>query len=207
MDAPTHRAYAELTVAYNFLNEKLFENQLPPCLITMQRGRKAYGYFSGDRWVSSSDPGDLTNEIALNPVHFATRTPKQVFSTLAHEMVHLWQHCYGKPGRWGYHNKEWAKKMRQIGLIPSDTGQAGGKETGHKVTHYVEEGGAFERIYLHLEQAGATIPYLDRKNGATPSTEKKKIKYTCPICKINAWGKPTLKLTCGECSMPLVANL
>ena len=109
----------------------------------MQRHKGAYGYFSGERFASAGNPSEITDEIALNPTHFATRSPAAVLSTLAHEMAHLWQYHFGKPSRTGYHNKEWAAKMREIGLIPSDTGEPGGKETGQRVTHYPEEGGAF----------------------------------------------------------------
>jgi len=38
------------------------------------------------------------------------------------------------------------------------------------------------------------------KAETTTSKEKSKVKYTCPQCKINAWGKPKLKLICGECT-------
>ena len=56
----------------------------------------------------------------------------------------------------GNTNKEWAAKMREIGLIPSDSGQPGGKDTGQKVTHYVEESGRFDRActaYLAIATA------------------------------------------------------
>jgi predicted SprT family Zn-dependent metalloprotease len=90
------------------------------------------------------DGCETTDEIALNPSHFRSRTTAEVLSTLVHEMAHLWQHHHGKPSRASYHNKEWAVKMRALGLIPSDTGQPGGKQTGQKVSHYIEEGGAFD---------------------------------------------------------------
>jgi hypothetical protein len=51
-----------------------------------------------------------------------------VLSTLVHEQAHLWQHHFGKPGRGRYHNREWAAKMVEIGLIPSATGEPGGKQ-------------------------------------------------------------------------------
>jgi hypothetical protein len=38
-------------------------------------------------------------------------------------------------------------------------------------------------------------------SGPRPPT---KLKYTCPECGINAWGKPELKLICGVCMYPLV---
>src|SRR6266581_4862041 len=115
--------------------DDIFCGSLPPCLITMQRHKGAFGYFSGERFASLADPKEVTDEIALNPVHFATQKPAKVLSTLAHEMAHLWQHHYGKKPRRGYHDRQWAAKMHEIGLIPSASGEEGGKETGQKMTH------------------------------------------------------------------------
>jgi hypothetical protein len=42
-----------------------------------------------------------------------------------------WQQDRGTPPRRCYHNPEWADKMPDIGLIPSDTGEARGSRTGH----------------------------------------------------------------------------
>ena len=99
---PTQSTYAGLNQAYAHFNARLFAGELPHCLITMQRHRGAYGYFSGDRFASITDPEQITDEIALNPSHFAGRTPTQTLSTLVHEMVHLWQHHFGKLSRAGY---------------------------------------------------------------------------------------------------------
>jgi SprT-like family len=62
----------------------------------MQRHKGAFGFFSGERFANASDPKEITDEIVLNPVHFATRKPDEVLSTLVHEMVHLWQHHFGE---------------------------------------------------------------------------------------------------------------
>ena len=153
----------------------------------MQRHKGAYGYFSGERFASVGDPQEITDEIALNPAHFASRTPTATLSTLVHEMVHLWQHHSGKPSRTGYHNKEWAAKMREIGLIPSDTGQPGGKDTGQKVSHYIADGGRFAGACTAYLTTGAAILYSDRAGDedATKARRKKaasKTKYTCPAC-------------------------
>src|ERR1700679_1453731 len=102
------RTYTSLDAAYSHFNRELFGGTLPPCLITMQRHKGAYGYFSGDRFASTADAQDVTDEIALNPAHFANRPTAATLSTLAHEMCHLWQHHGGKQSRNGYHNKEWA---------------------------------------------------------------------------------------------------
>src|SRR5437868_14534047 len=115
---PTHRTYTSLEAAYDHFNRDLFSGQLPACLITMQRHKGAYGYFSGARFAATDNPQEVTDEIALNPAHFASRPTAGTLSTLAHEMAHLWQHHFGKPSRTGYHNKEWAGRMKGRGAHP-----------------------------------------------------------------------------------------
>lgn len=203
--APTHRTYTSLDAAYDHFNRELFAGKLPGCLITMQRHKGAYGYFSGNRFASLDNPEEVTDEIALNPATFGTRTPTRILSTLVHEMVHLWQHHKGKPSRNGYHNKEWAAKMREVGLIPTDTGEPGGKETGQKVTHIIEEGGRFAKACTAFLVKKGSILYQDRAGeGEAAVTRKKKAasktKFTCPACGLNAWAKPDAHLTCTDCS-------
>ena len=130
--------------AYQWFNAKLFENTLPPCLITLQRKARSRGYFANDRFEHRAG-GSTTDEIALNPDTFRGRSDKEIVSTLVHEMVHCWQRHFGKVGRGGYHNKEWAAHMVTVGLMPTDTGEAGGKTTGQSVTHYIMDAGAFDR--------------------------------------------------------------
>jgi SprT-like family len=205
---PTHRTYTSLDAAYGHFNRELFDGQLPACLITMQRHKGAFGYFSGERFASTENPQDVTDEIALNPAHFAGRTTDKTLSTLVHEMVHLWQHHFGKPSRTGYHNKDWAIKMRAVGLIPSDTAQPGGKETGQKVSHYIEKGGRFERACTAYLATGAAFLYQDRAGDEEAAKARKKkaaskTKFTCPQCCQNAWAKPEAHLICGDCQEPM----
>lgn len=204
---PTHRTYTGLTAAYDHFNRELFGGQLPPCLITMQRHKGAYGYFSGERFASLDDPREITDEIALNPAHFAGRTTAGTLSTLVHEMVHLWQHHFGDPPRKCYHNKEWAAKMREVGLIPSDTGRPGGKDIGQKMTHYVAEGGPFDKACTAYLATGMAPLYHDRAGDEEEKARRKKAasktKYTCPSCGLNAWAKPDAHLVCGDCGEDL----
>jgi hypothetical protein len=206
---PTKRTYDDLNMAYDFFNERLFGGKLPRCLITMQRKNKSYGYFAGERF-STLGGEEITDEIALNPSHFREHTTEQNLSTLVHEMVHLWQHHSGKPSRTGYHNKEWATMMKAVGLIPSDTGAEGGKETGQHVSHYIETGGAFDRECAELVELGFVMPYVELwKEGEVKTRKKKtasKTKYTCPDCELNAWAKPDVSLLCGDCETPLLAE-
>jgi predicted SprT family Zn-dependent metalloprotease len=204
---PPARTYTSLDVAYDFFNRELFNDTLPRCLITMQRGRGYYGYFSGDRFVNLNDSSDITDEIALNPNHFQAQTVGGVLSTLVHEQVHLWQHHFGKPGRGRYHNKEWAAKMVQIGLIPSSTGEPGGKQTGDHVSHYVQEGGRFEQACASYLAGDTTVLFQDsRAVGGVLRGERERLRkaasktrYACGCPQI-AWAKAGARLICGNCN-------
>lgn len=240
---PTGQAYGELEQAYEFFNRQLFASELPSIMITLQRKKNARGYCSRLRFAQHNSPEIRVTEIAMNPAYFGIRTIKETLSTLAHEMAHVWQFHFGKPGRRGYHNKEWGEKMESIGLMPSATGRPGGAKTGEHMTHYIIEGGAFEMACQELLTTGFTLSWYDRyappeyvaqiraaqasasaglADPAHPSpagseitgpdgaivedpgepSKTYKTKYTCPNCKANAWGKPTLKLICGDCQLP-----
>ena len=64
-NTPTRQTYDELQQAYDFFNERLFSGRLPPCLITLQREKHTYGYFSSKRFVGRA-AGDTTDELAMN---------------------------------------------------------------------------------------------------------------------------------------------
>ena len=150
----------------------------------------------------------------------------EIIQTLVHEMAHQWQHHHGKPSRGGYHNKQWAAKMAEIGLMPSSTGEHGGKQTGQSMSDYVITGGAFASSWETLRSEGFKIgwesrpwqhvPFIGGGDDETgfdtltsnesqpfltipPPRPKSKVKYTCPGCEINVWGKPALRLICGMC--------
>src|SRR3954464_3739639 len=184
MNNPTTSTYTSLRNAYDFFNRELFSGSLPPCLITMQRHTGVYGYFCGERFANTSNPQDITDEIALNPLHFATRKPQEVFSTLTHEMTHLWQHHFGEPPRKGYHDRQWAGKMQEVGLTPTDTGKTGGKETGQHMSHVIAEAGRFASAVATLLREHPATLYHDRSGEQDPVRKKKaasKTKYTCPV--------------------------
>lgn len=124
LEKPTPQTYAELQLAYDHFNQALFSGELPPCLLTLQREKQTHGYYSAKRFVHR-DGQSFTDEIALNPSFFSIVPPQEIMQTIVHEMVHAWQFHFGKPGRRGYHNQEWAEKMEAIGLMPSSTGQPG----------------------------------------------------------------------------------
>jgi predicted SprT family Zn-dependent metalloprotease len=210
---PTRETYDPLQQAYENLNRSLFEGELPNCLITLQRSKKSYGYFCGDRFGRAD--GTLTDEIALNPTYFRDRPQEDVLATLAHEMVHLWQHHFGKPGRGRYHNKEWADKMRSIGLQPTSTGKDGGAETGDVMDHIIVADGSFDRTVRKMLARGLIVSWTEQPEQHTAPDDEaedsksksgKRIRYVCPHGDTKAWAKHGAKLVCGEHMEPMEAN-
>jgi len=106
-------------------------------------------------------------------------------------------------------NKEWAAKMLEIGLIPSSNGQIGGKQTGQRMSHLIEENGRFSQAATKLLKDHPAILYHDRSSENETARKNKaasKTKYTCPKCWINAWAKPNVALICGVCEEPMQAG-
>jgi hypothetical protein len=207
---PTSVTYVSLTQAYNYLNNEIFLHPyhapLPTCLITLQRKANCRGYFAGARFVTR-DGSQTTDEIALNPSTFKERNTRSILSTLAHEMVHLQQHHFGKPGKGGYHNKEWGEWMLAIGLKPFSLDQPG-KMVGNKVTHEIIPGGAFDVACAKLIEKGVEINYVEAwsDGGKAKAAKKLKVKYTCPACGQNCWAKPDARFICGDCDEPMEAE-
>lgn len=204
-NTPTYDSYGELDQAYAYFNDVLFGSELPPCLITLHRHKKAYGYFAPRRFEHTSGKR-YTDEIALNPDHFKERSAAETLSTLVHEMAHLWQQHFGKPSRSNYHNREWGSKMDWLGLPPSSTGAPGGKRTGQRVSHWIEPGGRFAVACERILAQGLVIAWHSIPNGIDLKKKAgKRTKYVCPQCEAAVWGKSGLNIACGDCEvrMPL----
>src|SRR3990172_1772625 len=126
---------------FNYYNSELFDGELPEVMINMSRKKNSHGFFAPERWLSVNN-GDVVHEISLNPSSLQ-RPPVEWHSTLVHEMVHLWDESTGRKSKGGYHSKKWGQKMEAIGLMPSHTGEPGGKKTGQRMTHYILPAGPF----------------------------------------------------------------
>jgi len=150
----TTNQFQTLDDLYKYYNIKVFGKILPECMVNLSRKPNSYGFFAPNIWGLTEEEGDevkkTVHEISLNP-DYLMRPSEEWHATLVHDMVHLWQQEFGKPSRTTYHNKEWADKMEHIGLMPSDTGQPGGKRTGQRVNQYTIPGGLFYLAFQRLD--------------------------------------------------------
>lgn len=205
--AYTKQQFNTLEDLFSFYNQSLFGDQLRDTLICLARHKGAAGLFSADRWYFGSKP---VHEIVINPDNIAI-SEIEWHQTLVHEMCHLWQQDFGTPSRKCYHNKEWAVKMIQVGLVPSSTGQPGGKTTGQHMSDYPAENGLFINAFNSIQSDAyknlklpinpkktTSVSLVEGQESGSSSKAGVKQKYTCS-CGVNVWGKPGLSITCNLC--------
>jgi hypothetical protein len=202
---PTAAQFDAFRAMYDYFNAALFAGRLCPVILNFSRAANSLGFFAPERWKNGSA---MTHEISLNPAYLAVRDPRAVVSTLVHEMAHCWQEQHGTPGRRGYHNEEWARKMDELGLAPSSTAAPGGARVGYRMSHWIVEGGAFAVAFAAMPR-DFLLPWVCWEGQAGAAKKKRgasKVKFTCPGCDSHAWGRPTLSLVCGECEIAMVAD-
>lgn len=196
---PSRETYDALHAAFDHFNAQLFDSRLPPVMLTIHRKKGAHGYFWAEQFREKSDDALKVDEIALNP-ETMSRDTKVVLSTLVHEMTHLEQQHFGKPGKDGYHNKEWGTLMEAVGLIPTATGTTDGPRTGKKVTHMIEPGGAFDTVCDAFLAQGHDLSWFTLPPvKVEKEKDLSKVKHTCPDCDAKVWGKLGIRVYCGDC--------
>ncbi len=224
---PTIVASYQWQFLFSYYNCRLFQDRLPECMITLMRHRTAHGWFFPSRFIHAD--GRRCHEIALNTTFLTIFGDQECHQTLVHEMVHLEQEESGpwprgkKPKRGGYHNRDWGALMERVGLCPSHTGKPGGNKTGHQMMEYVIEGGPFDLAFRELEISGFELSWRDDVEinitgvdgdgaatvsglSAKPKPPSSKTKFSCPKCSLNAWAKPTARLTCTDCCLPMASE-
>jgi predicted SprT family Zn-dependent metalloprotease len=195
----TQEFYTNLQTAYNYFNEKLFQSELPQCMVTLNRKNNAKGYFCPQVFAQLTDPLNFIAEISLNPDHF-TRPIKEILSTLVHKMCHLWCEIRGYKSRKGFHSKQWVIKMKEIGLTPIDKNGVE-KESAAQMTHKINEGDLFDTICDKLlEEIKFDLVNLPNQK-EKKEKEKTRFKYFCENNCDDAefTGKRDLKVICASC--------
>jgi hypothetical protein len=78
------------------------------------------------------------------------------------------------------------------------------RQTGERMTHYIIARGRFEGIWGELYRTGFRLQW---EASPPQPTNRAKIKYACPDCGLNVWGKPGLAgmIICLEGNRPFVA--
>jgi hypothetical protein len=196
MKEPTKTKFTAYQEMFDYLNQTLFKNILPKCMLSFSRQRSSsHTLFTSEQWHEKA--GSAMPEISLNLKQLSKGEPIEVIATMVRQMVHLWQERYGHPSQKGYYNREWAEKMTEIGLIPSATGLPGGKPTGQTIRHYIENNGLFDQAFRKMPDT-CLLPFQPRAlDGEKNKGNKEKVMYQCIGCGTKVWGKGGLEIVCG----------
>ncbi len=192
--------------------------EVPECILTVQSTGRCKGFMARAQW--SNHRGRYLDQITLVFEKHAHGDTRDVGQTMAHEMVHAVQLHKGKPGKGNYHNRQFSDWMKSIGLQTSQTGKPGGAEIGTGMSDYIISGGPFDRVMNDLTAEGFQIPWeavralpsfgIEDDPGETKPKDPSKVKFTCSVCRANAWAKQTARLVCGvpACGLPpMTANI
>ncbi|WP_143308201.1 SprT family zinc-dependent metalloprotease [Candidatus Entotheonella palauensis] len=194
------RDYELFQATYAFFNETLFSGELPPCFIKLRRTRGSKSYFAPHR--SDSGATRRWDELGL---YLTPLPPTEILMTLVHQQLHCWQyHCGDNVPSRHFHNAEWVRKAKIIGLQPTATGQPGGKETGHQVTQYLIPGGRFDRAQeVILRKTGFQVEqlWMFSQSSKSPDHQASKAvwRFQCPGCRQCVWSESTGGFICQNC--------
>jgi hypothetical protein len=210
---PSAQVYPPLLDLFDHCNRDLFNSALTDCIVTLRARKNSLGFYHAKKFVSLDDPTAFVDEIALNPEAFSKCSLRGVADTFVHEMCHhARQHCGAPPPRSGYHDEKWAAIMRSIGLMPSDTGAVGGRQTGYRMSDYVIEGGPFALSFERLAATGWSIGWADvaalaldpefvEGGVAVKSPRRTRESFRCDACTMTAESRASAQLVCLPCAL------
>jgi predicted SprT family Zn-dependent metalloprotease len=144
--------------------------------------------------------------IVMNGMHLSQEM-REVAQTLVHEMCHYWQYKWGSRfPKSGTHNKEWADKMRAVGLNPIclDEKPKGPPGTGRKVGDEMIPNGKFEKAFDKLP-AELKMPWVGFKFSKKKTSVKK--TYQCSCEKTFYTSKEINGIRCTDCNTDFVRVL
>lgn len=209
---PTVSQVRSYVKAFDCLNIELFDGNLPqPMLLLTRNANVIGGHFLHNKWKDEN--GNLTSEIAINSNILYVADINQIMGVLIHEMIHFSQHIRGTQGRKAYHNRDFARQCHSVGLTPKSPNSE--SDTGQTITTTVDPGGKAHVAIANMPD-DAVFPWLSSDCGSPdpnnpsdrPPTDNgnsgKRSKYTCPVCGLNAWAKPGVKIDCHPCDQVLI---
>lgn len=192
---------------FDFFNDQLFDSSLDRDRVILNcsrsSGRGTLGFYMGflaenkGAWIEQGGQ-EQKAEISMNPSKMAKYGPEETMATFVHELCHFWQDLHGNPGKRGYHNKEWADKMLEVGLKPINNKDPS-KMTGMSMHHSIMEDGRFAQVIKDLPEE-LKLPFLGLAT-AKPAAKTGYEKWFCPQCKQICRAKASAQLACMPCSL------
>ena len=215
LDRDTERLYAALHYLARELDKRLLEPFLrdkhgrrlgaaPPCILTIQYTGRYRGFAAKAVW--SNEAGKRLDQITLNFDRENPADVKEIASTQVHEKIHATMFADGTAPGGDYNCVGFRARMKSVGLQTSKTGRPGGASIGSPMSHYIIEGGPFDRVMDQLIAEGFRFPcrvarpsvQRRRRRIALKAADPSKTKFYCPECGQIARANYTAQLRCGR---------
>jgi hypothetical protein len=190
---------------FDYFNDTLFYvifgERLPRCVLNLSRKRGAAAFFSPGSWIDPISKEHF-DEISLVP-EWTGREPREVLSTLVHEMAHQKDHLDGTSAKNGYHSQTWAKIMARLGLPERPL-----SKSRVKVTHDIDPDGPYAKAFENMPR-DLVLPFVTSTPMHTTFVQKKdtkqgmRAKYVCPACGAILRGRSGLRVACEDCDETL----
>ena len=177
------------------VNQELFHNEIHDKIIfnVQSKGRKkCYGWLTKEKvWKVNGKKKEEFREINICSEHLDE--PKQVVSTLIHEMVHAYnaERNIEDTATNGRHNKKFGNKAEQIGFKVEHS-----KRHGYAHTSIIPKSN-LDKFVLNLNLKKGDFE-LARIQGATKKAKTKLKKWSCD-CGMNVYCSRELDAKCNEC--------
>lgn len=173
-----HELVQQLYIWADRFSREFFDNalQTPALQVERIRARAIGTYRAGKNGFG------LDYEITLN-TRYLDLPFAHTLETLLHEQIHQWQHIFGVPGRWNYHNLEFRRKALSLGMRVSDRGYHLGLEPG-LFTELLAKHGIDATSLLYV---GDENLHIDDGNGVRkPAGMSKLKKWSCGCTNVRA---------------------
>ena len=188
-----------LETYFGKINERFYNNELEKPVITVSHDDTAgaYGWCTSWRaWKDSEDEEAGYYEINIC-AEYLSRPFEEVFGTLMHEMVHLYNLQIGvkDTSRSGtYHNKNFKTAAEAHGLILEKDEKYGW--IGRKLNDEAKE------FMNSLNVKGFKL-FREKPMKIKKASKSSSRKYVCPCCGLIVRATKEVKIICADCDVML----
>lgn len=208
-----------LEYGFQVLNERYFDGELPPIVITIMSS-KSLGHFTINKeWRVDQEH---FNEINIGAEHLS-RPIENIMATLAHEMTHYYCQLNGisdTSQNYRYHNKRFKEEAEKRGLIISYAKYIGYSvtEPSQQFIEVLRDAGIEKPMDINRDgviDLSAILGILgglqggqNGQGGANGLIQKPKKsstrKYTCPCCGNSFRATKDINVLCMDCNVQFV---
>ena len=194
---PSGELYLHYQQAFDLLNQRLFDEQLPACVLGCAAKGRSLGYFTPEGWQGR---GDKPHSIDLNPELFHEKT-ETVVMVLVRCMLSLWEYAVeNRQTRRGYYSKQYQAKARALGIMMEERPGSGGQTFTNKLT----PDSPLATLLKELPKE-RYFPLAAEARPVRPAQKKVVHTYICGKCYLEVTGPPEMKSL--RCSTPKCATL